>query len=207
MKLPLMDTQFSCLQEKNPKIRLLCEKFLHGLYKEFYFVENDFLYRTIIDNGNKFNAAVVPEELTDTVIFLGHNQSGHNGYQRTYTAIKHSYYWKGMRKHVLVYCKTCVTCPKQQVQKPQFEQQIFKPGVQPMEFICINLIGEFHPSSSKVNRYALTAVCRQVLHFVFLSRINQQKKSKQHGEIIFHFHLVSAENYSLIMEWNLKMNC
>ena len=36
------------------------------------------------------------------------------------------------------------------------------------------------------------------------SRINQQKKSLQPGEIIFHFHLVSAENYSLIMEWNLK---
>ena len=28
-----------------------------------------------------------------------------------------------------------------------------------MEFICINLIGEFHPPSSKGNRYALTAVC------------------------------------------------
>ena len=61
MKLPLTDTQLSCLQEKDPKIRL-CEKVLNGLYKEFYFVENDILYRTIIDNGHKFNAAVVPEE-------------------------------------------------------------------------------------------------------------------------------------------------
>ena len=51
MKLPLTDTQFSCLQEKDPNIRLLCEKVLNGLYKEFYFVENDILYRTIIDNG------------------------------------------------------------------------------------------------------------------------------------------------------------
>ena len=45
------------------------------------------------------------------------------------------------------------------VQKTQFEKQIFEPGVQPMEFICINLIGEFYPPSSKGNRYALTAVC------------------------------------------------
>ena len=74
------------------------EKVLNGLYKEFYFVVNDILYRTVTDNGHKFNAAVVPEELTDTVLFLGHNQSGHNGYQRTYAAIKCSYYWKGMRK-------------------------------------------------------------------------------------------------------------
>ena len=99
LKLPLTDTQFSCLQEKDPKIRSLCGKVLNGLYKEFYFVENDILYRTIIDNGHKFNAAA--EELTDTVLFLGHNQSGNNGYQRTYAAIKQSYYWKGMRKHAL----------------------------------------------------------------------------------------------------------
>ena len=41
---------------------------------------------------------VVPEDLIHTVLHLGHNQSGHNGYQRTYAAIKHVYYWKGMRK-------------------------------------------------------------------------------------------------------------
>ena len=45
------------------------------------------------------------------------------------------------------------------VQKTQFEKQIFEPGVQPMEFMCIDLIGEFHHLSSKDNRYALTAVC------------------------------------------------
>ena len=50
------------------------------------------------DNGHKFSAGVVPEEVTDTALFLGHNQSGHNGYQRTYAAMKHIYYWKGMRK-------------------------------------------------------------------------------------------------------------
>ena len=41
----------------------------------------------------------------------------------------------------------------------QFEKQIFEPGVQPMEFVSMDLIGEFHPPSSKGNRYALTAVC------------------------------------------------
>ena len=117
VKLPLSDTQFFCLQEKDPKIRALHEKVSDGLYKEFYFIENDILYRSIMDNGHKFSAAVIPEDLTDTVLILGHNQSGHNGYQRTYAAIKWSYYWKGMRKHILVHCKTCVTCAKQKVKK------------------------------------------------------------------------------------------
>ena len=64
-----------------------------------------------------------------------------------------------MRKHVLTHCKCCVTCAKQKVQKTHFEKQIFEPGIEPMEFVCIDLIGEFHPPSSKGNRYALTAVC------------------------------------------------
>ena len=71
VKLPLSDTQFSCLQEKDPKIRALHEKVHGGMYKEFYFIENDILYRSVMDNGHKFSAAVIPEELTDTVLFLG----------------------------------------------------------------------------------------------------------------------------------------
>ena len=93
VKLLLSDTQFSCLQEKDPKIRTLHEKVQDRLYNEFYFIDNDILYRSVMDNGHKFNA-VVPEELTGTVLVLGHNQSGHNGYQRTYATIKRSYYWK-----------------------------------------------------------------------------------------------------------------
>ena len=132
-----------------------------------------------MDNGHKFSAAVIPEDLTDTVLVLGHNQSGHNGYQRIYAAIKRSYYWKVMRKHVLVHCKTCVTCAKQKVQKTQFEKQIFEPGVQPMEFMCIDLIGEFHPPSSKGNRYTLTAVC-MLTGFTFCIPI----KNKSAEEVI-----------------------
>ena len=31
------------------------------------------------------------------------------------------------------------------LKKPSFEKQIFEPGVQPMEFVSMDLIGEFHP--------------------------------------------------------------
>ena len=33
----------------------------------------------------------------------------------------------------------------------KFIEQSFKPGVQPMEFISMDLVGEFHPPSSKGN--------------------------------------------------------
>ena len=159
VKLPLSNEKFSCLQDKDLKVRQLKQKVSQGQYAQFYFIKKGVLYRSVVDNGHKFEAAVIPEDLIHTVLHLGHNQSGHNGYQRTYAAIKCVYYWKGMRKHVLVHCKSCAMCAKQRVQKTQFEKQIFEPGVQPMEFICIDLIGEFYPSSSKGNRYTLTAVC------------------------------------------------
>ena len=71
------------------------------MYSEFYIVKNNVLFRSIVDNGHRFEARVMPESLVDVVLHLGHNQSGPNGYQRTYAAIKQLYFWKGMR------CKFC----------------------------------------------------------------------------------------------------
>ena len=150
VKLPLSNEKISFLQDKDLKVRQLKQKVIKGQYAQFYFIKKGVLYTSMVDNGHKFEVAVVPEDLIGTVLHLGHNQSGHNGYQRIYATIKCVYYWKGMRKHVLVHCKGCPTCAKQKVQKTQFEKQIFEPGVQPMEFICIDLIGEFTLPLQKV---------------------------------------------------------
>ena len=88
VELPLEDDKFASLQENDPKIRDLCDKVKEGAYSEFYFVKNNVLFRSIVDNRNKFKARVIPELLVDVVLHLGHHQSGHNGYQRTYAAIK-----------------------------------------------------------------------------------------------------------------------
>ena len=64
-------------------------------------------------------------------------------------------------------------CVKHRVEKRKFMEQSFKPGVQPMEFISMDLVGEFHPPSSKGNRYALTAVC-MLTNFVFLYSFEEQ---------------------------------
>ena len=53
----------------------------------------------------------------------------------------------------------CATCRLHKLENVKFERKIFKPSLQPMDFICMDLIGEFHPSTSHGHRYALTAVC------------------------------------------------
>ena len=75
------------------------------MYNEFYLIKNNVLFKHVVDNSQGFKARVIPDSLVDVVLHLGHNQSGHNGYQRTYAAIKHLYYWKGMRTQILQYCK------------------------------------------------------------------------------------------------------
>ena len=91
VELPLEDDKFASLQENDPKIQDLHDKVKEGEYKQVYFVKNNVLFRSIVDNGHKFKARVIPESLRDVVLHLGHNQSGHNGYQRTYASIKHLY--------------------------------------------------------------------------------------------------------------------
>ena len=105
VKLPLEDKKFISLQENDLKIWELHDRVKGGMYKEFYFVRNNVLFRSIVDNGHKFETRVIPDLLVDIVFHLGHNQLGHNGYQMTYAAIKQLYYWKGMRVQILRYCK------------------------------------------------------------------------------------------------------
>ena len=123
VELPLEDGTFASLQGNDPKIWDLCHKVEEGKYSQFYFVKNNVLFRSIVENGHKFEVRVIPESLKDVILHLGHNQSGHNRYQRTYAAIKYLYYWKGMRTHVLQYCKSCKTCAVQKVQKPNLKNK------------------------------------------------------------------------------------
>ena len=87
------------------------------MYKEFYTVKNNVLFRSIVDNGHKFKVRVIPESLVDVALHLGHNQLGHNGYQRTYATIKHLYFWKGMRMQIMQYCKNYKVCALQKAKK------------------------------------------------------------------------------------------
>ena len=81
IQLSLSSEKFAWLQEKDMKIWQLWEKVKNGLYTDFYLFKSDILYRSVILlYGHKFDAEVVPEELTGTVLYLGHNESGHNCY-------------------------------------------------------------------------------------------------------------------------------
>ena len=64
-----------------------------------------------------------------------------------------------MKEDIRKHRKTCTTCWLHKLENVKFERKIFKPSLQPMDFICMDLIGEFDPPTSCGHRYALTAVC------------------------------------------------
>ena len=49
-----------------------------------------------------------------------------------------------MKEDIRKHCKTCATCMLHKLENVKFEKKVFKPSLQPMNFICMDLIGEFH---------------------------------------------------------------
>ena len=149
------------LQQQDPNIEILKWKLQNNrLDKEYYSLDEDeLLTRKVIDGGHEFHAIYLPSVLIFQVLQTAHDDLGHNGFLRTYAALKRVFFWKGMKEDIRKHCKTCATCQLHKLENVKFERKIFKPSLQPMDFICMDLIGEFHPPTSRGHHYALTAVC------------------------------------------------
>ena len=137
-------------------------------------MEDKILKKKTVINGILYTPTVVPDVLKDCLLILAHDKQGHNGFKRTYSSLKQMYHWKGMKKTIQRHCNACSTCAKHNIKVQKIQKEHFKVPPQPMEFIAMDLIGEFHPPSSKGNRYALTAVC-MLTGFTFCIPIKSKK--------------------------------
>ena len=158
---PIAPQQLKHLQQQDANIETLKHKLQHNkLDKEYYSTdENELLTRKVVNGGHKFHAIYLPNVLVFQVLQTAHDDLGHNEFPRTYAALKRVFYWKGMKEDIRKHCKTCATYILHKSENVKFEKKIFKPSLQPMDFICMDLIGEFHPPTSHGHRYALTAIC------------------------------------------------
>ena len=148
------------LREQDPKVSHLRKLWSEGkLNKTLFTMENDILKRVLMVNGLLYKPVVTPSILKDCLIMIAHDEQGHNGFKRTYGSLQTVYYWKGMKRQIQLHCRRCRTCARHNITAQEFSKEHFSAPAQPMEFITMDLIGEFHPASSKGNRYALTAIC------------------------------------------------
>ena len=160
IQLPLKDKKLVKLQESDPHTKQLRKQWENkNLDTNSYTMENNILKCKLVENGLLYTPIVVPDILKDCLLILAHDKQGHNGFKRTYASLKNRYPWKGMKRSVHQHCTKCQVCAKHDIKTQQLKNEHFSSPLQPMEFIAMDLIGEFHPASSKGNRFTLTAVC------------------------------------------------
>ena len=106
---------------------------------------------------------VVPKSYRSEILKLAHENvlSGHLGINKTYQKVSVHFYWPGIRKDVVEFCRSCHTCqvvgkPNQTPPKaplkpiPAFEE--------PFSRIIIDCVGPL-PKTKSGNEYLLTIMC------------------------------------------------
>ena len=175
IELPISNLKLKELQEQERKINHLRKLWSENkLNKNIFAMENDILKKKVIECGLLYKPVIIPEILRECLLILAHDEQGHKGFKRTHSALKTLYYWKGMKRHIQLYCRRCRTCVRHNIQTQELQKEHFSAPPQPMEFIAMDLIGEFHLASSKGNRYALTAIC-MLTGFTFCIPLKSKK--------------------------------
>ena len=159
IQLPLKNSQMQQLQRHDDFCREITRKLtLNKHMNKLFMMKQGIVYRLWCENNKTEECIVVPEVLRNPLLMLAHNYSGHNGFRRTYNALKRQYYWPGMRKHILKHCKSCHQCSLQNQGPGELEFGHFNVPSVPMEFICMDLVGPITPQTSKGNKYMLTVI-------------------------------------------------
>ena len=114
-----------------------------------YTMENNILRWKIVNNGLLYTPIVVLDILKDCLLILAHDKSGHNGFRTTYGCLKNRFHWKGLKKSVHLHCSRCQVCAKHNIKTQQLRNEHFSSPPQPMEFLAIDLIGEFPQHQAK----------------------------------------------------------
>ena len=167
-KLPISNDTLSKLQQKD----MFCNNILFQLEKgyiiegQLYVVKDKLLKRYVIDGNNTYETTVILRAITAQILWMAHDNLGHNGTHRTYTLLKRLYYWKGLKPSVAKHIKMCYQSQRRNRQVIKYATLHFDMATFPMQFISMDLIGEFHPLTARNNRYALTVIC-MLMGYVF----------------------------------------
>ena len=188
LEVPLDPDQVRRLQEND----VYCRKQISRLQKtqkhlDNFYMDNGILKRTLVENQFEYQTTVLPRRLIPSVFQTAHNYAGHNGFPRTYATLRRLFYWKGYKKEILDLCKNCARCQLHNIAVVNFEHKSFSPGRCPMDFIAMDLIGEFHPPTSEGHRYALTATC-MLTGYMFCVPLKTKTAAEVHKAYLHHIY-------------------
>ena len=168
LELPIDNDMLFRLQQKD----MFCANIIAEIEKgnivegQLYVIQHKLLKRYVVDGDNTYETIVLPRALTAPILKIAHDNLGHNGTHRTYTLLKRLYYWKGLKPCVTKHIQRCYQCQRRNKQVVKYATLHFNVATFPMQFISMDLIGEFHPPTTKGKRYALTVIC-MLMGYVF----------------------------------------
>ena len=86
----------SKLQQKDIFCNNILKQIEEGNIKEgqLYIIKNKVLKRYVEDGNNTYETTVIPRVITAQILWMAHDNLGHNGTHRMYTLLKRLYYWK-----------------------------------------------------------------------------------------------------------------
>ena len=126
---------------------------------QLYIMRDNILKRYVTEGDSKYKTTVIPRILIGQILRLAHDKLEHNGTHRTYIMLKRLFYWIDLKPSVEKHIKTCYQCQRRNKQVVKYATLHFDVATFPMQFISMDLIGEFHPPTSRKHWYALTVIC------------------------------------------------
>ena len=111
---------------------------------QLYIVRDNILKRYMTEGNNIYETTVIPRALIEQILKMAHGDLGHNDTHRTYIILKRLYYWKGLKPSVEKQMKMCYKCQRRNKQVVRYASLCFDVATFPMQFISMDLKGEFH---------------------------------------------------------------
>ena len=160
-ELPISNDTLSRLQQegvfckKHPEL----DKKGNIVEGQLYLIKDKILKRYVVEGDNTYETTMIPRAITTQILQIAHDEWGHNGTHRTYILLKRLYHWKGLKPSVEKHIKMCYQCQRRNKQVVKYATLHFNVASFLMQFISMDLIGEFHPPTSRKHSYSLTVIC------------------------------------------------
>ena len=113
-KLPIGNDTLSKLQQEDE----FCKNILSQIEKcnlvggQLYIINDNIPRRYVVDGDDTYETVVMLRSLTPQILWMAHDELGHNGTHRTYIVLKRLYYWKGLKPSVEKHIKRCYQCQR-----------------------------------------------------------------------------------------------
>ena len=126
--------QNTCLQNEDINV----SKHLKD-WKKLSF-QNNILYRTTMIDGQQITQLVLPVDFRSVVLKLLHDDSGHQGRDRTTSLVRSRFFWPGLESDVEKKVKGCDRCVLRKANPGPSAELVNIVSTQPMELICIDFL-------------------------------------------------------------------